>query len=108
MKRCKHNLPALLLSLSLALLSGRCGTGNPPHSLGADISFIPQFESRGMVFTDPAGNESDICHIMANNGFDNIRLRIFVNPEAPEDTPRKAFAAWNRPSPWPGVSFRPE
>lgn len=83
MKRCKHNLPALLLSLSLALLSGRCGTGNPPHSLGADISFIPQFESRGMVFTDPAGNESDICHIMANNGFDNIRLRIFVNPEAP-------------------------
>jgi len=48
--------------------------------LGADISFLPQLEDRGMTFYDQ-GAEKDAIHILADHGFNTIRLRIFVNPE---------------------------
>lgn len=81
----------LVLSLALAILSAGCHSANPHHSLGADISFIPQFESRGLTFTDTAGVQRDICSVMAENGFDNIRLRIFVDPTAEEGYSEEGF-----------------
>lgn len=48
--------------------------------IGADISFLPQLESRGMKFYDN-GIENDAIEILKNHGFNYIRLRIFVNPE---------------------------
>lgn len=48
--------------------------------LGADISFLPQFEDRGMKFYEN-GEENDAIKILAGHGFNTIRLRIFVNPE---------------------------
>lgn len=54
-----------------------------PFSIGADISFVPQTEARrGNEYTDVDGSKKDICQIMADHGFDHIRLRLFVNPEA--------------------------
>jgi len=47
-------------------------------SIGADISFM---EGRQGTYSDN-GVEKDVCRIMADHHFDNIRLRIFVNPEA--------------------------
>ena len=79
----KLNLAATTLSLGLALLACSCKIDIPPFSIGADMSFIPQYESRGMAFTDTSGKEQDVLAIMAANGFDNIRLRIFVDPRAP-------------------------
>ncbi len=55
------------------------------------MSFIPQYESRGMAFTDTAGQEQDVLAIMAANGFDNIRLRIFVDPAAEDGYFREGF-----------------
>ncbi len=81
----------LVLSLALAVLSAGCQPANPPFSLGADISFIPQFESRGLTFTDTAGVQRDICAIMAENGFDNIRLRIFIDPTAQDGYSKEGF-----------------
>lgn len=49
------------------------------NMLGADISFLPQFEDRGMKFYDN-GEEKDAIVILADHGFNTIRLRIFVNP----------------------------
>ena len=48
--------------------------------IGADISFLPQLEARGMKFYDQeiAG---DAIEILKNHGFNYIRLRTFVNPE---------------------------
>ena len=48
--------------------------------IGADISFLPQFEDRGMKFYDN-GQEKDAIQLLRDNGFNYIRLRIFVNPE---------------------------
>lgn len=84
-------ITGLLGILVFAILSNRCQPANPPFSLGADISFIPQFESRGLTFTDTAGVQRDICAIMAENGFDNIRLRIFVDPTAQDGYSKEGF-----------------
>jgi len=48
--------------------------------IGADISFLPQLESRGTKFYDN-GVEGDAIEILKNHGFNYIRLRVFVNPE---------------------------
>ena len=59
--------------------------------LGADISFLPQLESRGMKFSDN-GTPGDPIEIMKAHGFNYIRLRIFVNPENPKGySPGKGF-----------------
>jgi beta-galactosidase len=47
--------------------------------LGADISFLPQLESRGMKFTDK-GVEKDALSILKDHGFNYVRLRIFNDP----------------------------
>jgi beta-galactosidase len=48
--------------------------------LGADISFLPQLEARGMRFADK-GVEKDVLQILKDHGFNYIRLRLFVDPE---------------------------
>lgn len=48
--------------------------------IGADISFLPQIEDRGMKFSEN-GKEIEAIGLLKNHGFNYIRLRIFVNPE---------------------------
>jgi beta-galactosidase len=47
--------------------------------LGADISFLPELESRGVKFSDDKG-QRDAIQILKDHGFNYIRLRIFNNP----------------------------
>jgi beta-galactosidase len=47
--------------------------------LGADISFLPELEARGVKFSDNKG-ERDAIRILKDHGFNSIRLRIFNNP----------------------------
>lgn len=47
--------------------------------LGADISFLPELEARGMKFSDK-GQEKDAIEILKDHGFNYVRLRIFNNP----------------------------
>ena len=47
--------------------------------LGADISFLPELEARGMKFSDK-GVEKDAIQILKDHGFNYIRLRIFNDP----------------------------
>jgi arabinogalactan endo-1,4-beta-galactosidase len=59
--------------------------------IGADISFLPEIESRGIKFYDN-GEEKDAIHILRDHGFNYIRLRIFVNPENEKGySPGKGF-----------------
>jgi arabinogalactan endo-1,4-beta-galactosidase len=59
--------------------------------LGADISFLPQLESRGMKFYDK-GVQGDAMDIMKAHGFNYIRLRVFVDPAQPKGySPTKGF-----------------
>jgi arabinogalactan endo-1,4-beta-galactosidase len=48
--------------------------------IGADISFLPQFEDRNMKFIEN-GQEIDAIALLHEHGFNYIRLRIFVNPK---------------------------
>ncbi len=52
-----------------------------PKMLGADISFLPQLESKGIKFSDK-GVEKDAIQILKDHGFNYIRLRIFNDPAA--------------------------
>lgn len=47
--------------------------------LGADISFLPELESRGVKFSDDKG-QRDAIQILKDHGFNYVRLRIFNNP----------------------------
>jgi beta-galactosidase len=59
--------------------------------LGADISFLPQLEDRGMKFYDK-GTPKDAIHILKDHGFNYIRLRIFNNPAADSGySPKSGF-----------------
>jgi arabinogalactan endo-1,4-beta-galactosidase len=59
--------------------------------LGADISFLPELESRGIKFSDN-GVQDDAIDILKKHGFNYIRLRIFNDPAAPKGySPGKGF-----------------
>ena len=49
--------------------------------LGADISFLPQLEYKGIKFSDN-GQEKDALQILKDHKINYIRLRIFNNPSA--------------------------
>lgn len=48
--------------------------------LGADISFLPELEDKGLTF-HLNGDTMDALKMLRQYGFNYIRLRIFVNPE---------------------------
>ena len=59
--------------------------------MGADISFLPELESRSMKFSDN-GVQKDAIQILKEHGFNYIRLRIFNDPAAPKGySPGKGF-----------------
>jgi len=59
--------------------------------IGADISFLPQFEDRGRKYYEN-GKERDPISILADHGFNYIKLRLFVNPENKKGySPGRAF-----------------
>jgi arabinogalactan endo-1,4-beta-galactosidase len=49
--------------------------------IGADISWAPSQEDKGTAFSDQ-GVERDVLEILADNKFNWIRLRLFVDPTA--------------------------
>ena len=64
---------------------------NPERIMGADISFLPELESRGMKFYNH-GMPEDAIAILKEYGFNYIRLRIFNDPAADSGySPHKGF-----------------
>lgn len=59
--------------------------------LGADISFLPELEARGVKFSEN-GKEEDVLSIMKRHGFNYVRLRVFHNPSLDSGySPGKGF-----------------
>ena len=59
--------------------------------IGADISFLPELEAKGMKFSDK-GVEKDPILILKEHGFNYIRLRIFNEPARENGySPEKGF-----------------
>jgi arabinogalactan endo-1,4-beta-galactosidase len=49
--------------------------------IGADISALTVMEQRGIVYRDN-NQPADLITILKNNGFNTIRLRLFLNPKS--------------------------
>src|SRR5690606_2353419 len=63
--------------------------------LGADISFLPQLEARGIKFSDK-GVQKDAIEILKDHGMNYVRLRIFHNPSLENGySPGKGFCDLN-------------
>ena len=59
--------------------------------IGADISWLPQLEARGIKFHEN-GKPIDAVKLLKEHGMNYIRLRIFVNPANPKGySPEKGF-----------------
>lgn len=59
--------------------------------VGADISFLPELENRGMKFSDN-GIEKDAVQILKDHGFNYVRLRLFNDPAGDSGySPGKGF-----------------
>ena len=59
--------------------------------LGADISFLPELEDKGIKFSDK-GIQKDAIQILKDHGFNYIRLRIFNSPGRDSGySPKKNF-----------------
>ena len=59
--------------------------------LGADISFLPELEAKGIQFSDK-GVEKDAIQILKDHGFNYVRLRIFNEPANDSGySPKKGF-----------------
>lgn len=81
-----------ILAWTLAFVLASCNNKERYHCIGADISFVPQNEARGIVYKDENGNQKDVCQLLADHHFNMVRLRIFVNPEAEKGyAPGKGF-----------------
>ncbi|RYY66422.1 MAG: DUF4982 domain-containing protein, partial [Chitinophagaceae bacterium] len=67
----------------------------PGRMLGADISFLPELEARGIRFRDSANGqlaERDAIAILKDHGINYIRLRLFNDPARDSGySPRKGF-----------------
>ena len=76
-------LPASISSITIDKKYELQGEAAKPRAvtkaIGADISFLPQLEERGIKFSDN-GVEGDAIQILKNHGFNYIRLRIFNDP----------------------------
>ncbi|MBP5585507.1 MAG: glycosyl hydrolase 53 family protein [Lentisphaeria bacterium] len=74
-----------------AMPAGQTAAASTSFCIGADVSEIPANEAYGGRYYDLNGRQDDPLNIMARNGFNTIRLRLFVNPEAPGGYSREGF-----------------
>ena len=81
----------LSLLLCLFFLLSQCeGSKENRYIIGADISFLPQLEARGMIYRDN-GHEEDLLSILRKYHFNCIRLRIFHDPKAENGYSKEGF-----------------
>src|SRR5580698_3665213 len=66
-------------ALAIAVLLSAAGVRAQEFIAGADVSFLPQMEQRGVVFKD-AGVAKPGLEILKEHGYTWIRLRIMVDP----------------------------
>jgi arabinogalactan endo-1,4-beta-galactosidase len=65
---------------------GESDAAEPPAFLvGGDISFLPELEDHGVVYSDADG-EKDLLLLLRDHGFNAIRLKLWHTPEAPYNT----------------------
>lgn len=86
-----HSIPASVKLMKPTAAQLPATTKTIDKMIGADISFLPQIESRNVKFRENGAVKGAIA-LLSDHGFNYIRLRIFVNPENPEGySPESGF-----------------
>lgn len=86
-----HLLPAGFKKMEPDLSTLKTTGKKIDRMIGADISWLPELESQGKKFL-LNGVETDPINLLKQNGFNYIRLRIFVDPGNPKGySPGKGF-----------------
>ncbi|PWT76715.1 MAG: galactosidase [Bacteroidetes bacterium] len=90
-----HTIILFICCIGICSLPGFKGKGTistgKDRILGADISWLPELESRGIHFKEN-GIEKDAILLLKEKGFNYIRLRIFNNPAADSGySPKNGF-----------------
>ncbi|HET9569982.1 MAG TPA: glycosyl hydrolase 53 family protein [Bacteroidales bacterium] len=76
------NLSFLIVTVSLFCFNLTVFSAkHRPYCIGADVSWVQQQENEGLSFKDK-GVKKDVLTILSDNGFNWIRLRLFVDPKA--------------------------
>lgn len=83
-RRLRQSLPGCtFLLLAILLVAGSCSTVPEPELLlGGDISLLPSYEQHGTVYRDSAGNAVEPLAFFRDNGWNAIRVRLFVEPDS--------------------------
>ena len=74
-------LLSTLAAMVIGIAAMAQGIGEIPYTIGADISWLQSQEDRGTEFSD-GGIKGDALEILRDNGFNYIRLRLFVDPRS--------------------------
>nr|AGS54409.1 arabinogalactan endo-1,4-beta-galactosidase [uncultured bacterium contig00104] len=88
------------LTIALASL---CFAQNEPYALGADISWVQQRENERVRYYHN-GQAMDMLDILKDNGFNYIRLRLFVDPRATDPAVQNDASGWN-PYPYSAAGY---
>jgi arabinogalactan endo-1,4-beta-galactosidase len=72
-------LKQLCLFMLILLYCAAQSAGTREFFIGADISAATVLEKAGVVYREN-GEPNDLIAVLKNNGFNTVRLRIFVNP----------------------------
>ncbi|WP_051809958.1 glycoside hydrolase family 53 protein [Actinoplanes subtropicus] len=86
-------------STALATGPSTASAAKPPAALGirgADLSFLPQLEEAGVKYTDPAGHVRPAEEILARQGANFMRMRVWVDPPAGYSDKARALALARR------------
>ncbi|RKD92432.1 glycoside hydrolase family 53 protein [Mangrovibacterium diazotrophicum] len=88
----RRNKIVLLAALVLALFVGcddepqlQTPQPEPEYDMtgfakGADVSWLTEMESDGVLFYDANGKQTECMHLLRDLGMNSIRLRVWVNP----------------------------
>jgi len=49
-------------------------------AMGVDVSTVLSLEESGVVFRDSAGQPADLFHVLADNGVNSVRVRVWNDP----------------------------
>jgi arabinogalactan endo-1,4-beta-galactosidase len=61
--------------------------GDAAFILGAEITWTQEDEASGATYVDDDGTPKDIVRLLADHGFNYVRLRTFVDPTRPAPAP---------------------
>lgn len=64
----------------IVLLSALSLTAGAQTLLGGDLSMLPSYEKAGVQYRDSAGDSIEVLPFLQEQGWNTVRVRLFVNP----------------------------